>query len=97
MPNFNFVRTPPVIYLPAKGGGQLKLDTHTTNLPPLELQPSLQFKFLLQLTQQLQQQVAINSQLQRLLHTMTTQLQRNCICNSSIATHGVTQLQHDHT
>ena len=33
MPNFNFVRTPPVIYLPAKGGGQLKLDTQQVQQP----------------------------------------------------------------
>ena len=38
--------------------------------------------------------VAINSQLQRPLHTMTTQLQRNCICNSSIATMTTPELQH---
>jgi hypothetical protein len=68
--------------------------TLTPNLPPLELQPSLQFKFMLQLTQRLQQPVAINSQLQRPLHTMTTQLQRNCICNSSIATMTTPELQH---
>ena len=34
--------------------------SNTTNLPPSELQPSLQFKFVLQFTQRLQQPVAIN-------------------------------------
>ena len=50
---------------------------------------------MLQLPEQLQQYdtqlrflVAINFQLQRLLYTITTQLQHNYIYNSPIATHG---------
>ena len=59
---------------------QIKIQVHgkgldsTTNLPPLELQPSLQFKFMLQLTQQLQQQL----QLIPNCNDYCTQWQHNC-------------------
>jgi hypothetical protein len=64
------------------------------NKPPPFRIASLQFKFMSQLPEQLQQYdtqlqilVAINFELQQLLCTITTQLQHINICNIPIATH----------